>query len=296
VTVSLSKSHISPLPIEIDRLKSILHKPEEGIFRCYLGANLVEVKRRRPVSRRFGGGIRGNVQGFSRNSARRLMYTVNKIRRDELPFFVTLTYADTYPNFGKPTEWKRDLDNFGKRLKRSYPGSAFVWRLEMTTRKSGDDIGELRPHYHLLVYGVRRSEYLDFRSWVAEAWFDLVSTGVETHIRTRVEPVRTINGVNAYAAKGMSSMVTGELAKFTQALGEYVGRWWGVIARANIPWGEFFDLVIPDKVAKTIIRIFRKSILNKRRGTGRHFRSLHVFTNADVWREAVFKFVQMEFG
>jgi hypothetical protein len=277
-------------------IRDVLEKPYPAKFTCYVGSNLVEVKRRRPVSKQFGGGDRGKIKGFSRNSARRLMYTVNKIRRDELPFFVTLTYADTYESFNKPAQWKRDLDNLGKRLIRAYPKTGGIWRLDMVDRKSGIWEGEVRPHYHLLVYGVPRSELLEFRAWVAAAWNDLVNTGIEKSIRTQVQAVRSINGVNSYAAKGMSSYVTGELAKFTQALGEGVGRWWGVISRDNIPWGEYLDLLIPDKVAKTIIRIFRKSILKKRRGSGRHFHSLTVFANADFWKAAVPKFIELEYG
>jgi hypothetical protein len=296
--VSLSTAHILPLDpqLTLDRelkltlarqARGILRKPYGARFECFVDASLIKVSRTRPVTQ-VGGGLRGKIEGFSRNSARRLMQTVNKIKRDELPYFVTLTYADTYPYFENPLEWKNDLARFGKRFGRAYPEAGFLWRLEAVDRKSGDAIGEVRPHYHLLVYGIPKSEYLDFREWIGNTWFDLVNTGVETHIRTQVRPVRTVNGVNAYASKGMSQVLAGEVAKFSQAIGETLGRWWGVWFRANIPWGEYFQKLIPDAVAKVIVRILRKSVLKK---PGRVFNALNAFVNANVWKDALPKFI-----
>ena len=50
------------------------------------------------LSNQKGGGIRSNIQGFSKASRRRLLYKIAGIRRDaELPCFVTLTYPGEFP-------------------------------------------------------------------------------------------------------------------------------------------------------------------------------------------------------
>jgi len=264
---------------ELDKVGKVFHKPESAIVQFHYGGSLATVKRERRANTMVGGGMRGAVTEFSRASARRLKRTIAKIRSDRLPYFVTLTYADTYQYFEDPVMWKNDLKRFAQRFGRKYDGGSFVWRLEMVDRKSGQHVGEVRPHFHMLVYGIHDNEYLSFREFVASAWYDITNSGVESHIRTKVEKIRSRNGVQSYAAKGMSKVLAGEVAKFSQSIGANVGRWWGVYFRGDVPWSEMFDTVLTDQQAKNLLRLFRKHAgLN-----GKDFRSLTVFLDTKYW-------------
>lgn len=204
---------------------------------------------------------RGGIRIFSQASRRRLMRELAQLRRDKLPAFVTLTYPDSYMHHTEPAEWKRDLRAFEHRFRRQFPGGSFVWRLEVVDRKSGSRLGQLSPHYHLLVFGVN---YPELRSWVPGAWFEAVGTGDEHHLRagTRVERVNSSRGVMSYASKAMGYTMSAELGKTCQAMGVNVGRWWGIVCRDIF---EAFKSVLEvfevgEDAAVRLIRYFRRMI------------------------------------
>lgn len=211
--------------------------------------------------REYTGNKRGGIRVFSKASRRRLMRTIAQLRRDVLPVFVTLTYPDSYTHHADPVEWKADLRRFEHRFRRAFPGGSFVWRLEAIDRKSGERIGQVSPHYHLLVFGC---EYAKLRGWIPGAWFEAVGTGDERHLMagTRVERVRSHRGVMSYASKALGYTMSAELGKMCQAQGVTVGRWWGVVVRdafqALLSIVEVFDL--EDGAAVRIIRLFRRMI------------------------------------
>lgn len=108
------------------------------------------VDRDRPGKR--GGGKRGKCGPFGPRSRNRLMETTNKIRRGTLPFFVAFTYPDQFPT--NPEVWKEHLEALLKRLRRVHPQAAALWRLELVPRKSGENVGKIAPHFHLLIWNV----------------------------------------------------------------------------------------------------------------------------------------------
>ena len=91
------------------------------------------------------------------------MRSLAKLHKDVRPVFVTLTYPDSYDHYDDPDRWKRDLQAFEHRFKRAFPDGCYFWRLEVVDRKSGEHVGVLFPHYHLLVFGV---EYNRLRAFV----------------------------------------------------------------------------------------------------------------------------------
>lgn len=202
---------------------------------------------------------------FSRASRRRLMRTIAKTKRERLPLFVTLTYPNVYPH--DPLEWKRHLKNFLARLGRRYKRACGVWKLEPQKRGA--------PHYHLLVWGV---SYHELRNFVGEAWYQVVDSGDEKHLRagTRVEWVRSWGGVLAYASKYL-----GKLPEPVEdpELWKSVGRYWGVFARGDVPWAEMITAEVSDRQAVQVIRYLR------RYGhiPARAYRSLTVICDADFW-------------
>ena len=93
----------------------------QGASWCKLSRPLERVPTAK-VPTKKGGGKRGRVKGFSRASRRRLLDVLNQIKRPAVQsaLFVTLTYPGEWPKAWE--RWKRDIDTFGKRLRRQYPG------------------------------------------------------------------------------------------------------------------------------------------------------------------------------
>lgn len=221
-----------------------------------------------------GGSKRGVVMRFSWRSRTRLMRMLNMVDGERLPVFVTLTYPDSYSHALEPAQWKQDLRVFEERLKRRFPGGCYVWRMETVDRKSGERIGEIMPHFHLLVYGVSRE---NLRKWVPTAWYETVGTNDVKHLHagTQVQPIMSRRGVMRYASKALGQVMTGELAKTLQAKGEGLGRWWGVAVRKVFKFylSETNVVEMTDGESVNVLRIFRK--LSK--AFPRSYRSLTAF-------------------
>jgi hypothetical protein len=275
-----------------ESLSSTLHispKLEKAgpVIEYYKGASLLKVSRggkgKTPV-----GGTRGKVLGFSFASRRRLMQKIAKIERGAvLPDFVTLTYPYKFPS---PREAKKHLDTFSKRFRRQFEKGGLLWKLEPQDRGA--------PHFHLLVWGV---ELEQLRQFVPQAWFKIAGGGDPLHLAWHrgelgnsrgaeghenihcVQPVHTWKGVWNYAAKylGKTFAVAGWLD------GAWIGRYWGVIAPKNIPFGELKQEEIDRQMATRLMRYqrrFAKPVGKKRsKQRGKSCRSLTIFCDADQW-------------
>jgi len=193
------------------------------------------------IGGRRGGGIRGRVEGFSRQSRKRLLDWLNMIETGELSsgLFLTLTYPDVFPT--DPQRWKRDLDVFLKRLKRQYPGAVCVWRLEWKERLSGENVGKVAPHFHIIALGIPRMSL----RWLSVSWFETVGSGDDRHLGagTQAQRIRHRRGIMYYAAKYM--------AKVAESPDFWTGRVWGIVGRDLLPvvlvsfvldWSAFYRL------------------------------------------------------
>ena len=191
---------------------------------------------------------RGVIKSFSKGSRRRVLRLVASLKRAIAPVFVTLTYPDYFPE--NPQEWKKHLDSFFKRVLRRYPQAIVIWRLERKQRKTGDNIGEIAPHFHLLVYKV---PYLSLLKWVSGAWYEVVKSEDPRHFNagTRVEPVRSVRGVLYYTSK--------YICKQENDILEGIGRTWGIVGRDELPGiqGEFQVIELDYKTALTVLRYMR---------------------------------------
>jgi hypothetical protein len=301
--VGLSNSHTSPAPVispdtgealfvrldewgdceirpELFHSKNDFVNVQKPCINLTLEASLVQVKTLRvTTSGMCGGGVRKAISHFSAGSRRRLMRTLAKVRRVMLPVFVTLTYPDDFPEFS--SKWKRDIDVLGKRFRRIFEGGSFLWRMEIVKRKSGENEGKFAPHFHLLVWGV---DYEKLKDWFALAWYEVVGSGDEKHLRagTRVEKVRSWRGVMSYASK--------YLAKLDNSQYENVGRWWGIVSRGLVPWGEDSSIDLTERQAVILLRWLRKFI-----GLGGYSnKSLTGYTVADRWLVVV-KYVTVHY-
>lgn len=120
------------------------HKAPSPSMTAAVGGSFAELSAGLTVTPVVGGGVRGKILTFSKESRRRLMRLLNSVNRDEvaLPYFVTLTYHNTWPS--SRAGRKKHLDAFQKRMERAYGKFAAVWRLEFQKRGA--------PHYHLLIF------------------------------------------------------------------------------------------------------------------------------------------------
>lgn len=180
----------------------------------------------------------------------------------KMPLFVHLTYPKEYnPD---STVYKEHLDNFTRRLEREFTDAGFIWKLEFQKRGA--------PHFHLFVWGIpefksysdsaeelRRTYNLSlpaFREWISQAWYEIVGSGDLKHLHagTRVERIASRQKAMAYCS--------GYASKDDQTLpGKYVGRYWGVCVRKNIPWAPIAHVELTHDEAKRIRRTLRRYTL-----------------------------------
>jgi hypothetical protein len=196
------------------------------------------------------GGQRGVIQTFSKASRRRLLRLLAKTEKADRPLFVTLTYPDHFPD--NPKEVKRHLDAFGKRFRRKFPSGAFIWKLEYIDRKSGQNVGKIAPHFHLLAWG---AVYTDMLNWLSSAWAGVVKSEDVRHVKagTKLEKLRSWRGVMAYASKYIAKVNVEELP-------EGVGRFWGVVGRDNLPLSGVLVVTLTALQAIKATRLGRKYI------------------------------------
>jgi len=166
----------------------------------------VAVKMHRSLKSRAGGGDRGDIIHFSRESRKRLMLSCRNNTVD-FKYFMTLTYPAIYPTNGK--EVKNHLSVMRKWLVRR--GVAGMWWLEFQKRGA--------PHIHLAYNNIQ----LD-KNQVSKQWYQIVKSGDEKHLRagTRIEMWRSTHGAEAYMAKEGAKLLQKQVPEGF----ENVGRFW----------------------------------------------------------------------
>lgn len=154
-----------------------------------------------------GGGPRGELREWSRDSRKRLMfYAANT----EIKFQTMLTL--TYPNVESDgREVKKHLNHFLTRLRQKYSPVSYLWFLEWQKRGA--------PHYHVLT-----SCYVEHH-WLASVWYAIVDSGNPDHLKagTRAEALREEEGGKRYAVKYAAKMYQKEVPDGYRN----VGRMWG---------------------------------------------------------------------
>ncbi|MDC7241168.1 MAG: hypothetical protein PQJ50_12505 [Spirochaetales bacterium] len=200
--------------------------------------------------KKHGGGNRGNVTDYSWKSRKRFYERLLCIDWNEIPeaniCFATLTYPDQYPKDG--IEIKRELDVLSKRMMRfgktHYGDLSFVWKLEFQKRGA--------PHYHFIIVTERPIILHDFRSWLSEAWADIVKKWMESeniepeliesehqkHLKagTEADPVKKNKvGMISYLALYVGGKTKKKAKEYQHHLPEEysnVGRWWGIYGKS----------------------------------------------------------------
>ena len=278
---------------------SMVHiSPRKPTFTLWEGASLMVVELGKLQARqgKKREAKRGEITAFSKHSRRRVLRLVATLKRTEVSMFVTMTYPDEFER--DPKAVKSHLDNFFKRLLRKCPDAIVIWRMEPKRRKSGNNIGEIAPHFHLLIWNV---DYKTLREWIPLNWFQVVGSGDEKHLDagTSVERVRSSKGVMYYTAK--------YICKSDNYIMPGWGRYWGVVNRDMLKTiqGKRVVIELDDVSAKTILRYARRrgSEVYDHKGQFVGRRKVpqwgHKYTligNADRWQEVVSKTTQSAQG
>lgn len=198
-----------------------------------------------------GGGRRGVVSGKSRQSRRRQLEMLMKIRPATETYFVTLTNPDDVLDRcgsvqGVYDDFNRNLDTLERRFYREFPGASLMWAKEEKPRLSGEHVGQIFPHAHMLAFNVypdllpmdddllpgdenKTDNALRLQRWFKDNWADIVASNDENH-RRRGADVQDINSRKkafGYITKYMGKSVG---AVYDRETGEVIktGRMWGM--------------------------------------------------------------------
>ena len=239
--------------VDLDPTGQVAYKALAAEVTLHVGASLVTARPvRGPAGSGDVGGERGVVVGFSSASRRRLMRSIAAVPRAERPLFATLTYPDVFnPDVA---QWKRDVDVFGKRMRREFEDVSFFWRIEFVKRKSGNSEGAIAPHFHLLIYNVR---YAGARKFIPAAWYEVVGSRSLDHLSAgvRVEKIHSFGGIMRYVGKYISKQETYPA--------EWEGRAWGLVGRSNLPRAVVITMALTEDEGKRLVRLGRKMIRAK---------------------------------
>ncbi len=186
------------------------------------GGHLVKVKVEWGGGHQNGGGKRGNVQEFSKQSRKRLLELAASLdpspKQKSSGVYLTLTTLEILPAYLA----KIYLFTFLKRMLRRFPTACGYWRLDYQERGA--------PHFHLIIFNV---PFWDKRD-VQDSWGEIVG---EDRPFTRIELIRTWRGVMSYTAKYCARVGNSGFNNVTYLTEGEVGpgRFWGVFNRAKLP-------------------------------------------------------------
>jgi len=187
--------------------------------------NLVAIKASFSALGKAGGGHRSTVTEFSANSRRRMLRKLARIAPKRV-VFVTLTYPERYPD---PNKAKDHLRAFFERIRRRYPDSSGIWRMEFQERGA--------PHFHILFCELPFVPFSELRRW----WTEIIREFVDGHLpRVRIEQIKSRRGAFYYCAKYCAKMGGEGFIPLSLSSTHIctVGRFWGVFNRTKLPYAE----------------------------------------------------------
>jgi len=160
-----------------------------------------------------GGGKRGDIEGFSAESRKRMIEFMHTLTFTGMTF-ITLTYPAEYPHDYKV--YKSHLKRWHQSFERRYGKVRAVWRLEYQKRGA--------PHYHIM--------YLDPPflpiDELSAVWYKIVGSKDENHLRAGVD----LKPVTEWGDSGLVAHYIGKYAaKQSEEVSEddagKTGRHWG---------------------------------------------------------------------
>jgi hypothetical protein len=225
---------------------------------------------------RKGGGVRRKITRLSRKSRNHMIEKL--CRLEELPdYFLTLTLADSfidrqYGEYPGPEELSRRIHrDFNKWTQRPAFQACvrwYMWRLEFEPRKSGEYIGKMFPHMHMMVALKQMgSEQVELAQvWRIMTEWNLQVKGCDDHLRVTLhrKSYQKLDGrklVYTYFSK-YSAKTSEPIEMIDNETGEVfhvpIGRQWGF--SKNAPISEGYLVCLPRRTAAGLRRVLRKSV------------------------------------
>jgi hypothetical protein len=216
------------------------------------------------------GGKRGIIQTFSQASRRRLLRFMARLKvRKIRATFITLTFKEMVSHENAKRAFKR----FTMRLRRAFPTSSVVWRLEYQPKRGA-------IHYHLLCFNLPFWKQKELQTtW--EACTGEVCSIVDIRL------VHGARSVMAYVAKYIAK-VDQEPTSLDDGAYQHAGedepprsRFWGYINKELLPLGEVVTGVLTDRQTIKSLSSLAWSIL----GSDNPYNSLsfHLFCDNARW-------------
>lgn len=223
-----------------------------------------QFKRPGTPQKQKGGGIRGIIKGFSKQS--RLRKIKMMARLEKCPqAWQTLTFPDdviTGKSIRERAKYSYDvMHRFSDEIQKKF-GITGIWRREYEPRKSGDLKGQLCPHFHIMfeMKGITEKNYKKICLQLAEIWVKHSKTNDPKALQVAVHP-------KSYAwlksRKTASIYVSKYMAKFEQhEINESIGRCWGKIGQPVL--ADPVELNLSENEQILLKRLFKRYVSKSR--------------------------------
>ena len=215
-----------------------------------------------------GGGIRGDIVGFSRASRKRMIEFMAKVRNQGDMYFVTMTYDDMSWLL-KHDDHHSDFEAFRRRFERAFPNWSAIWRVEVKERQTGALQGQNVPHFHLLVFTHRSDDdetkeahAHGLQAWGVSAWGQILQAE-NPHFQNygfHVQPVRNRKHAYSYVSKYIGKVDDDRIQ---------AGRRWGRIGDFDTSCSE--TITLTDDEAIAFKRLVKRWLRNRNKGFSRRF-------------------------
>lgn len=165
--------------------------------------------------------VRGKITAFSRKSRKRLLEFFARTAQTKLPrVFLTLTYPS---NMNDAKTGKMHLRAFLERVRRKFPNSSAIWRIEYQERGA--------VHFHILFFSLPFWKVESIR----KAWSEIIG---EENPRIQIETIRSKRGSTFYVSKYVAKVTDDALVSLSNLPYSHAGRHWGYFNKPQIPMQE----------------------------------------------------------
>jgi hypothetical protein len=227
----------------------------------------VRIQRIRTTPFPYRGAGRGAITEFSRKSRKRMIDKLAKARQLERPLFLTFTYPDEcwFARAMTGRDLQAHLDALIERFKRFCPDVGMIWRKEWEDRKSGEYLGQIAPHLHVLLTNVT-GDLGELRTTLRQWWYEIITSGrcdlpMRKIPRVDVQAVKSRRHAMYYVSKYLAKAEDeSEISNYFRNNPGEIGRHWGVVGK----W---------DTSAVLVVRMTRKQYLSWRRAVSRWLKS-----------------------
>lgn len=219
------------------------------------------------------GGRKGPIVTFSSKSRRNLMVTMAEMKRP-FEYWQDFTFADDVMEGLSIKERAKKSAKILKAFKLWLDREGYkihgVWKREWRPRKSGVNISQYIPHFHLLftIEGTTEKEFFKLAKLFAHKWVEFTGTKNEKafDVALHFNSFRLINSrkqANQYISDRKYISKNGEFVS-----DESIGRNWGYLGEPEFAEREKFYLHMSEMV------LFRRVIRNFVRKNKRRFKRL----------------------